>query len=197
MGWAPNKETKQSEYRIVEKRIDDKRAMYVEPEFSRALDVGAREGNVLSPILRQASDGNKLETRSKKEPQTATDPHLSLIGQITPEELMSRVCSVKGNITIFNGFFNRFLFCLSRRTQASSPPPLPTEELKRVLNRIDAAVKFASVVKEIGVTPEAAYYWELIYKSIASNKSDNLVGKLTARAEPQIMRLAMIYATRL
>ena len=46
-GWRPNKETKQMERAIIEHGVDDKRAMYVESEFNRVLEVGAREGNVL------------------------------------------------------------------------------------------------------------------------------------------------------
>ncbi len=124
------------------------------------------------------------------------EPHISLIGQITPEELLSQVCSVKANkLTVFNGYLNRFLFVLARRTQVlPSPTPLPTDKLKHVLDRIDTAVRFAAEVREIGMSPECVYYWDLVYKEISVSRTDNLVGKLTTRAEPQIMRMAMIYS---
>ena len=194
-GWRPNKETKQMERAIIEHGVDDKRAMYVESEFNRVLEVGAREGNVLSELLRNGWDGKSLETRSKQNPQTVAEPHISLIGQITPEELLSQVCSVRSNkVEAFNGYMNRFLCVLARRTRVlPNPAPLPTEQLKRVLDRIDTSVRFAATADEIGITPEAAFYWDIVYRKIAVGLTDNLVGKLTARAEPQIVRLAMIY----
>ncbi len=42
-GWRLNKETKQYEQGLIEHGVDDKRAMYVESEFNRVLEVGARK----------------------------------------------------------------------------------------------------------------------------------------------------------
>ena len=73
---------------IVDHGVDDKRLLIIEEEFAQALKVMSREGNILSPILRQAWDTGNLHPLTKSNPIRATDAHLSVIGHITRDELL-------------------------------------------------------------------------------------------------------------
>jgi hypothetical protein len=64
---------------VVDPGVADKRALFVQPEFSAVLKVCGREGNILSDVLRAAWDGKSLQVASKNSAEVATDPHISLI----------------------------------------------------------------------------------------------------------------------
>ena len=68
--------------------VDDKRLAIIESEFAAVLSRARREGNVLGQVLRQAWDGGRLQTMTRKTSAlVATDPHIVVIGHITPTEL--------------------------------------------------------------------------------------------------------------
>ena len=81
----------------------DKRCLAVEGEFAQVLKVLAREGNTLSPIVRQAWDGDTLQTMVRNNPLRATDAHIGVIGHITKDELLRYLTATE----LANGFFNR------------------------------------------------------------------------------------------
>ncbi len=68
-----------------------------------ALKVLAREGNTLSPVVRNAWDGKPLQTIAKNAPVRATGAHIAIIGHITKDELLRFVSGTE----LANGFFNR------------------------------------------------------------------------------------------
>jgi hypothetical protein len=98
---------------VVDEGVDDKRLLVLESELASVLKVMGREGNTLSPVVRQAWDGGKLQTLTKNSPTKATDPHVSLIGHMTTEELRRYLSKTEAA----NGFANRFLFILVRRSK--------------------------------------------------------------------------------
>ena len=98
--------------------VADKRRLVLEPEFARLLAVAGREGAILSAVLREAWDGNRLKNRTKHDPLTATSAHISVVGHITHEELLRRLSDTEAA----NGFANRFLFALVRRSKLRAPP---------------------------------------------------------------------------
>ena len=61
----------------------DKRRLVIEPEFAQVLKVLAREGNTLSAIVRQAWDGEPLQTIVRNNPLRATGAHIAILGHIT------------------------------------------------------------------------------------------------------------------
>src|SRR4029453_2896452 len=67
--------------------VTDKRLLVIESELASTLKVMAREGNTLSPVMRQAWDGHDLRTLTKSSSARATAPHISIIGHITRDEL--------------------------------------------------------------------------------------------------------------
>src|SRR5215218_2156601 len=91
----------------------DKRLLVVASELASVLKVMNREGNTLSPVIRQAWDGNTLQIMTKNSPARATGSHISIIGHITKEELLRHLNETESA----NGFANRFLWLMVRRSK--------------------------------------------------------------------------------
>ena len=101
------------QYVTTDSGVADKRAMVLETEFAGVLKVIGREGNTLSPVLRQAWDGGSLSTIVKNAPNRATDAHVSILGHITADELRERLDTSE----VSNGFGNRFLWMAVKRSK--------------------------------------------------------------------------------
>jgi hypothetical protein len=67
--------------------ISDKRLLVIEEEFASTLRVLSREGNTLSPVIRQAWDQGDLRSMSKNSSACATGALISMIGHVTADEL--------------------------------------------------------------------------------------------------------------
>jgi len=91
----------------------DKRLMVVEPEYGRVLTVAGRDGSTLSEIIRSAYDSGRLRVMTRHHPLRATGTHISVIGHVTLDELRRKLSSTDAA----NGFANRFLFALVRRSK--------------------------------------------------------------------------------
>jgi hypothetical protein len=91
----------------------DKRLLCMEPEFGRTLQCAAREESTLSPVIRQAWDGDTLRVLAKNAKATCAEPHISVVGHITDTELQKLLTASDAA----NGFSNRFLWCCSARSQ--------------------------------------------------------------------------------
>jgi hypothetical protein len=119
---------------VVDGGVADKRLLAIEEEYARMSIVMERPGNTLSPIIRDLLDGNDLGIMTKQ-PITATAPHGSIIGHCTIDELQ-RVVTV---VDAANGYANRFLFALARRSQelpdGGSPDPDVMWALEEKLER--------------------------------------------------------------
>ena len=77
-------------YKEGKKEIDpvvDKRLWIMESEFANVLHQARRDGNTLSPALRDAWDGKSIKPATKTFRIGATDPHIALSAAITPTEL--------------------------------------------------------------------------------------------------------------
>jgi hypothetical protein len=64
--------------------VADKRLLVIEAEYASVLRVLDREGNRLSPVIRDAWDTGDLRTLTKTSPASATGAHISIIGQSPP-----------------------------------------------------------------------------------------------------------------
>ena len=91
----------------------DKRRLVVEPEFAQMLKVLAREGNTLSAIVRQAWDGEPLQTIVRNDPLRATGANMAIVGHITRDELLRYLTATE----LANGFANRFLLIAVQRSK--------------------------------------------------------------------------------
>jgi hypothetical protein len=170
--------------------VSDKRALIMEPEFARVLRVASREGNTLTMVVRELWDSGNAETITKNNPQRTTDAHVSIIGHITRDELIRYL----NRTEMANGFANRFLwFCVARSKLLPYGGSIPGSLRRQFSRELKEAVQFASGVDEIQLSKESRPVWEEIYTQLSEGKP-GLLGAITARSEPQVLRLAALYA---
>lgn len=173
---------------VIDNGVKDKRLLLIEQEFCSTLKVLSREGNTLSPVLRLAWDGEHLAALTKNSPARATDPHVSIVAHITRDELIHRLDQTEQA----NGFGNRFLWlCVAR----SKCLPLGGGEpvLAPLITRLRGALAFAKKPRQLTWDEEARQKWCEIYPTLSEGRP-GMLGAITARAEAQVVRLALIFA---
>jgi hypothetical protein len=179
--------------------IDDKRLLVMESEFANILQQSKRDGNTLSAALRDAWDGTSIKPAIKNNPVTTTDPHITIIGDITPSELRT----LMDRRELSNGFANRFIFFWAEGEKVVAlPPPTPatvidalTDRMAQVLSYVgaDQHGKNDAICMELG--PDARSLYEDIYLDELQDRSagERITGLLERRA-PMLLRLAMLFA---
>lgn len=174
----------------VDEGESDKRLLVIEPEFASTLTVMSREGSTLSAILRQAWDDGNLSPLTKNSPIKATGAHISVIGHITKMELLSRL----DDTSKANGFANRFLWPLVRRSkELPEGAVVPDEVLRSLAERLTKAITFSRTVAEVQRDAPAREIWAAIYHRLSEGKP-GLLGAVLSRGEAQVLRLSLIYA---
>ena len=174
-----------------EDREPDKRRLIVESEFAQVMKVLSREGNTLSPVVRNAWDGKSLQTMVRNAPLRATGAHVGIVGHITKEELLRYINGTE----LANGFFNRFmLVAVQRSKKLPFGGSLGDDELRDVREAVATAVQFASIQQEpLTFDAEARDRWVDAYDELSDGHA-GLWGAATARAEAHTVRLALLYA---
>jgi hypothetical protein len=143
---------------IVDHGVEDKRQLVLEPELASAFEVMARKGNTLSPVMRQAWDNNNLGSLPKHDSMRATDPHISIVGQITAEELQHSLPA----ISLSNGLANRFLFiCAKRSKYLPEGGKLSDEDRDKLADKLRCALESAAKLGRPGRSASATHRVEL------------------------------------
>jgi hypothetical protein len=167
----------------------DRRLLVTETEFARVLKVANRDGNILSPLIRQAWDGDRLQNMTKKDPLKVDESHVSLLAHITVEELHRALSENEAA----NGFGNRFQWaCVRRSKKLPDGGSLTEAEVSEVGRRIQSVLFDARKVGRMKRSPEAGTLWETMYDQI--EHEPGLSGAMTARAEAQLLPLSITYA---
>lgn len=175
---------------IADHGVDDKRLLIQEPEFAKVLRVMGREGNTLSPVIRQAWDSGDLRILTKTSPARATDVHISIIGHITGEELRRNLDETESA----NGFANRILWVQVRRSKfLPEGGSLRDSDLNSLVSRLSKAIQHARSLTRLERDEEARQLWCEVYSDLSAGHS-GLFGAITSRAEAQVLRLSCIYA---
>ena len=172
---------------MVDEGVADKRLLVLESEFGRTLSVQGREGTTLTAVLRQAWDGKSLATMTKSA-YRATDPHVSIIGHITADELLQLLSRVDS----LNGYANRFLWVAVRRSKML-PFGGDRLDLSGLSSDLVDAANFARGVGWIEMTRSAQSLWASHYARLTT-PPPGMLGAITSRAAPHTLRLAAIYA---
>lgn len=176
---------------VVDNGEPDKRLLVIESEFASVLQACGREGNTLSAILRDAWDGSPLRVLARSNKDSCAEPHVSLLGNITIEELQRFLTSTDRA----NGFGNRILWVCVKRSKLlpHGGHPLNADKVSDLVTRIQDAVQTAETLGRVQFDAETAAAWNRVYRELA-RESPGLFGTMTARAEAQCVRLATLYA---
>lgn len=169
--------------------VDDKRLFLLESEFARVLTVMARKDNTLSAILRGLWDTGEAGVMTRNAPATTHGAHVCLIAHITMEELRRALADCDAA----NGFANRFLWVYAER-HGSLPfgGDVDPETLEPLRGQMAQAFTNAPD-GEIGWSDAASPLWIKHYDELLGG-GGGLSGSIVARGQPQVLRLALVYA---
>jgi hypothetical protein len=186
-----DKKTKKLIQVLVDAGVLDKRLLVSESEFVGVLKQGARAGNTLSPVIRTAWDTGDVQSLTKNSPAKATDAHIAITGHITVQELQRELTATESA----NGFANRFLFMLVRRSKVLpfGGQEIDPKIISGLSQRLAGLITKAKLLGPVSMTDAARALWVQVYPTL-SEGLPGLVGAVTARAEAQCVRLALTYA---
>lgn len=180
---------------VVDEGVSDKRLLVQQSEFYGALQVMRRQGNTLSPTIRDAWDRGNLNSMVKNSPARANGAHISIVGNVTKEELL------RGMLTdeMDNGFANRFLWACSRRSKCLPEggriweidfDPL-RDRLRNAIGKVDGRISRNAASNALwgyNDQPSVGAYADL------TRERHGMFGTCTARAAAQVLRLSLLYA---
>jgi hypothetical protein len=185
-----NKDTGQMEEEVIDYGVDDKRLLLIEEEFAQLLKLMSREGNILSAIIRQAWDHGNLRTLVKNNPTKATGAHISIMAHIVKDELLKYFHETEQA----NGFGNRFLwFSVKRSKLIPNPKGVDLNSLSSLSSQLSESLAYGKNAFLITKNAEAQALWDILYPELSKEVS-GIVGAMVARAAPQVMRIASIFA---
>jgi hypothetical protein len=176
---------------VVDEGVSDKRLLVQESEFASVLRAVERPGNTLSPTVRQAWESGHLNTLTRTDPITATGAHIAIVGHITADELRAELTVTDKA----NGFANRFLLVAVRRSKLLPRGGRDVDEhaYQRLADRLHEMMLVARSRRRLTMTPTAWVMWDAVYPVLSGDR-DGMYGAVTARAEAQCCRLALLYA---
>jgi hypothetical protein len=173
---------------VADEGVADKRLLVDESEFAQVLKMLQREGNSLSPVIRQAWDTGRLRMLTKNSPARATDAHISISAHITKPELVKLLKDTEA----LNGFANRYLWLAVRRSRLL-PDGGRALDLSPLGVRLNYALASARGVGRMARSVGAAALWHDLYPRLTAERP-GLYGAVTGRAEAQVLRLSMVYS---
>lgn len=175
---------------VLDKGVEDKRLLVLEGEFARILAVAAREGSTISAIIRDAWDLGRLAARARHQKSVATGAHVSIVTNVTVEELRRRLSETE----MANGLANRFLFaCVRRSKLLPGGGQVDPAVLHRLGSEVRSALEAARKITRVSRSAAAEARWAVMYAEMARGPG-GLLGAITARAEAQALRLSVGYA---
>jgi hypothetical protein len=120
----------------------------------------------------------------------ATDAHISIVGHVTKQELLRYLDSTEQA----SGFANRFLWSLVERSKRiPNPKGAPDSVLDPFVDRLRRAIDFGSKAGELSRDADAEVVGTAVYDKLTDD-IPGMLGVITARGAPHVMRLACIYS---
>ncbi len=180
--------------------IDDKRLFLRESEFANLLAQSKRDGNTISPALRDVWDaGQSIKPLTKTSQLWATDPHVALHGAITPLELLQKLDANEAS----NGFLNRFLICFAERV-CLVPLPEPTRQIdvSILASRVEKVVLWAKgnyptdkYTRCMELSDQAKKLWINVYPKLKKRTAHGeMISAILERRAPITLRIAGLFA---
>jgi hypothetical protein len=152
------------------------------------------QGGTLGPVLRDAWDGKNLAIHTK-DAYHSTQPHITVLGHVTPTEFGAKLKSHD----MAGGTYNRFLPMF-----VEMPHELPWPERPKTYDSLMAtfteelreAVEFGREEGTVEFGPEAKdFYISQVYPEYNDTRNDSETMKqFTTRRLPYVMRIAATYA---
>jgi len=176
---------------LVDAGVKDKRLLVVETEMSRMLKAAGRDSNTLSDVVRQAWEMDWLRTLGKQNPTYATGAHVSIIAHTNPADVRKYLTETDSA----NGFANRFLWVLTRRSKSlPDGGEIFSVDWNPVVERIREAAEAVRARGMFRITrdAEASAVWRKLYPKLTEDRGPN--GYYLDRAAPYVLRLACLYA---
>ncbi len=166
--------------------LEDRRAMFRQDEMAGLLVAMNREGSTLSAVIRDLWDGVTIAHTTVAGHKEVEDAHVSVLGHITAEELRERLRPVD----YANGLANRFLtLAVHRRQMVAWTGPNSLDSIcSAAAKKLGSSINSARVEKSYDLSDDAFDRWCEIYANAPS------CSMLSARREPQLLRLALVYA---
>jgi hypothetical protein len=128
---------------------------------------------------RDAWDTGNLSTLTRNSPLRATGAHLSIVGHITEPELHRYLTEME----CANGFANRFLWLLVRRSKLlPDGPSAPDAKLAPLIDELREVVRFAGTLGELARDEAATASWRAVYGTL-TREEPGMVGAVIGRAE--------------
>lgn len=144
-------------------------------------------------MLRQAWDGRTLAVLTRNA-YWASNPHIAIIGHITPKEFRMRLAEAD----MAGGSYNRFLpVYVERSKRLPIPEGVAPDLLASLSGRLHDAVKAARQVKRIALDEDARAFWSAeLYEEFtaADDDEDHAWTEFTRRSAPYCLRIAALYA---
>lgn len=166
----------------------DKRLLVIESEFARPLAAARREGNTLSPALRDLWDRGRAGVMTRGQPLHCHGAHLVIIAHVTPRELLAKLT----DSDIAGGLLNRFLPVLVQRPQLLPNPA--TYDVAHLGYELAGRIGKAQSAGVLERDAAARVLWDSAYAAMARDEADGPLGEILARGPAYAMRIALIYA---
>lgn len=175
---------------LADEQRNDPRLFVEEVEFSSTLRVAGRDGSILSEVLRKLWDGQPVSNRRAQSRIVVKKHHVSIVGNITNEELNATLRRTEG----FNGFANRFLWVATTRSQRLAfGGDLSDQDFIDIGKTTRTGLDQARKIGRMRRTKSAGALWSDWYNSVPDDVR-GLWGAATARAEAYVLRISMVYA---
>lgn len=177
--------------------IEDKRLWIVESEFNNIFTQSQRNGNSLIDTLKISWDGIELAPLTKTNKIGVKNPHINIMGHITPSELINNLTSNNSS----NGFASRFMIFYAERSK-STPRPKKIHEiinkykhkLVEIINYVEASdfTKYDQI--EVTMNEEAGLLFDEYYYEIEGQENSEKIDPMLGRRLATLLRLAMLFA---
>jgi hypothetical protein len=176
---------------IIDNGANSKNVLFQEPEFSRLLKAGKREGSTITECLRNSWYNEILEINLSGRSVRSTEYSIAMICHVTEKELTKLISDVDSS----NGYLNRFLFC---KIGAAESRPFPDDFdiitfsfFTDFISSMDFIDEMTN--QEVKLSVEARSRYEEIFNSYQYRTEDD-ISDLVARSIPHLLKIAMIYA---
>ncbi|MGR5502118.1 DUF3987 domain-containing protein [Vibrio sp. DNB22_10_4] len=173
--------------------LDDKRLVIIEAEFQSVLSKCNVRDSILSSTIRKLYDGESLSSLTKSDPYTCSNPHVGIIGHITPAEF----CAELSNKAIANGFANRFpIYCLFKKKGVPFPKVTNKEELNFLAQELNSVLAWANSDEgQLEYSEDYKKRYEEVYEALCNlGPDDSVEQSLMARASHYATMYAMMFA---